>query len=187
MASCKLRAAKRTTRKLVMCYQIRAGASGRWGQRNRSFTPCAVQPISAGKDFSKLSVPMPKFFFSKEVSINFEVTTGSLPKETAVPLALVLNELLTNAAKHGANDRGPVTINVGLNGRSGSHELYVQDRGPGFNFEEAQGRSSGLRTGNDVDATAQGNLHGGTTFWSALHSGISRSIKCCSSTTEQLL
>ena len=83
-------------------------------------------------------------FFSEEVSINYQATTGSLPKETAVPLALVLNELLTNAAKHGANDRGRVTIDVGLNERSGSHELYVQDRGPGFNFEEAQGQSSGL-------------------------------------------
>ena len=61
-----------------------------------------------------------------------------------MPLALVLNELLANAAKHGANDRGRVTIDVGLSQRSGSVELYVQDRGPGFNFEEAEGRSSGL-------------------------------------------
>jgi two-component sensor histidine kinase len=83
-------------------------------------------------------------FLSKEVSINYEATTGSLPKESAVPLALALNELLTNAAKHGANDHGRVTINVGLNQRSGEIELYVHDRGPGFNFEEAQGRSSGL-------------------------------------------
>jgi two-component sensor histidine kinase len=83
-------------------------------------------------------------FLSKEVSINYEATTGSLPKESAVPLALALNELLTNAAKHGADDRGRVTINVGLSQRSGEIELYVHDRGSGFNFEEAQGRSSGL-------------------------------------------
>jgi two-component sensor histidine kinase len=82
--------------------------------------------------------------FSKEVSINCQATTGSLPKETAVPLALVLNELLTNAAKHGANDRGRVTINVGLDQRAGTHELCVQDRGRGFNLEEVRGRSSGL-------------------------------------------
>jgi two-component sensor histidine kinase len=55
-----------------------------------------------------------------------------------------LNELLTNAAKHGFDDRGRVTINVGLSYRSGSYELYVQDRGPGFNFEKVQGGSSGL-------------------------------------------
>jgi two-component sensor histidine kinase len=67
-----------------------------------------------------------------------------LPKETAVPLALILNELITNAAKHGADDRGRVTVNVALNQRSGTHELCVHDRGRGFNLEEVRGRSSGL-------------------------------------------
>jgi len=83
-------------------------------------------------------------FFSKEISINYEATAGSLPKETAVPLALALNELLTNAAKHGADDVGRVTINVGLTQRSGEIELHVQDRGLGFNLDEVQGRMSGL-------------------------------------------
>jgi two-component sensor histidine kinase len=81
-------------------------------------------------------------FFSKEVSIDYEAAAGFLPKETAVPLALALNELLTNAAN--TNDSGGVTINVGLSQRSGEIELYVQDRGPGFDFDEIQGRSSGL-------------------------------------------
>jgi two-component sensor histidine kinase len=97
----------------------------------------------SGQIFVEAVCANARVFFSKEVSINYEAS-GALPKETAMPLALVLNELLTNAAKHGANDRGRVTINVGLSQRSGSHELYVQDRGPGFNFEEAEGRSSGL-------------------------------------------
>ncbi len=83
-------------------------------------------------------------FLSKEVSINYEATTGSLPKESAVPLALALNELLTNAAKHGADDRGRITINVGLSQRSGEIELHVQDCGSGFNLDEVQGRMSGL-------------------------------------------
>jgi two-component sensor histidine kinase len=83
-------------------------------------------------------------FFSKEVSIKYQATAGFLPKETAVPLALALNELLTNAAKHGANDRGRVTIDVGLSQRPGEIELYVQDRGLGFDLEKAQGHSSGL-------------------------------------------
>jgi two-component sensor histidine kinase len=61
-----------------------------------------------------------------------------------MPLALVLNEPLTNAAKHGTNDRGRVNINVRLSQHSGSYDLYVQDHGPGFDFEEAEGRSSGL-------------------------------------------
>jgi two-component sensor histidine kinase len=97
----------------------------------------------SGQIFLEAVCANARLFFSKDVSIRYEAT-GSLPKETAMPLALVLNELLTNAAKHGADDRGRVTINVGLSQRSGSHELYVQDCGSGFNFEEAEGRSSGL-------------------------------------------
>jgi len=83
-------------------------------------------------------------FLGKEVSINYQAATGSLPKETAMPLALVLNELITNAAKHGADDHGRVTVNVALNQRSGTHELCVHDHGRGFNLEEVRGRSSGL-------------------------------------------
>jgi|SRR5271169_1441042 len=83
-------------------------------------------------------------FFGKDVSIKYDASTGSLPKETVVPLALVLNELLTNAAKHGADYRGRAAINVGLRQRSGEIELYVQDRGSGFNIDPAQPLSSGL-------------------------------------------
>jgi two-component sensor histidine kinase len=117
---------------------------GAMGTAQQVFYSVRSSTDVSGQRFLEAVCANARVLFSKEVSINLEVTTGSLPKETAVPLALVLNELLTNAAKYGANDRGRVTINVGLNQRSGSHELYVQDRGPGFNFEEAQGRSSGL-------------------------------------------
>ena len=79
-----------------------------------------------------------KAFLSKEISIDSELVSGSLPKETIMPLALVLNELLANAAKHGINEHGRAAINVGLSQRSGLHELYVQDSGPGFNFDEAK-------------------------------------------------
>jgi two-component sensor histidine kinase len=78
------------------------------------------------------------------VSIDYEATAGSLPKETAVPLALALNELLTNAAKYGANERGRVIINVELCQRAGEIVLSVQDQGRGFNLQDAQLRSSGL-------------------------------------------
>jgi|SRR5271155_853614 len=98
----------------------------------------------SGQGFLEAVCANASVFFGKEVSINYDAATGSLPKETALPLALVLNELLTNAAKYGANKRGRVTINVGLSQRPGEIELYVQDQGSGFNFEEAQGRSSGL-------------------------------------------
>jgi two-component sensor histidine kinase len=98
----------------------------------------------SGQRFLQAICANARAFFSKDVSIKCEATGGLLPKETAVPLALILNELLTNAVKHGADDRGRIAINVGLRQRSGEIELYVQDRGPGFDFEPAQAQSSGL-------------------------------------------
>ncbi len=83
-------------------------------------------------------------FFTKDVSINYEATARSLPKEMAIPLALALNELLTNAAKYGANECGRVIINVELSQPPGEFVLSVQDQGSGFNFEDTQRRSSGL-------------------------------------------
>ena len=50
----------------------------------------------------------------------------------------------TNAAKYGTNERGEVAIKVGLEGQSESYELYVEDNGPGFDFEQARKQSSGL-------------------------------------------
>jgi len=112
----------------------------------------------SGQRFLEAVCANARVLFSKEVSITYEATNGSLPKETAMPLALAFNELLMNAAKHGANDRGLVTINVGLSQRSGSHELYVQDAGPGFNLEEVQGRSSGLRLVTMLAQRLNGNF-----------------------------
>jgi two-component sensor histidine kinase len=117
---------------------------GAMGTAQRIFYSVRSSSDVSGQRFLEAVCANAKISFGKEVSINYEATAGPLPKETAMPLALALNELLTNAAKYGANDCGRVTIDVGLSQRSGSHELYVQDCGPGFNFEEAQGRSSGL-------------------------------------------
>ena len=97
-------------------------------------------------------------FFSDEVSIKYEATAGFLPKETAMPLALVLNELLTNAAKYGANECGRITINVGLSQRPGEIELYVQDGGSGFNFDPAKVQSSGLGLGATLAQRLKGTF-----------------------------
>jgi PAS domain S-box-containing protein len=67
-----------------------------------------------------------------------------LSNDTAMPLALILNELVTNAAKHGANGRGEGWIKVRLTKGLDSFELTVEDDGPGFDLGEANRRSSGL-------------------------------------------
>ena len=71
---------------------------------------------------------------------------GMLPNDTAVPLALILNELLTNAVKYGkpVDGRAHSTIRVGLTHAGNSFVLAVEDDGPGFDQGDARKRASGL-------------------------------------------
>ena len=60
-------------------------------------------------------------------------------------LALILNELLTNATKYGLDGRAQGTIRVGLTRDTEECLLYVEDEGPGFDLQAVRSRASGLR------------------------------------------
>jgi len=70
--------------------------------------------------------------------------SGELSNDAAMPLALILNELLTNAAKYGRDHNGECIIRVGLNKDGDRFTLYVEDDGPGFDLKTVAKRSSGL-------------------------------------------
>lgn len=82
--------------------------------------------------------------FGKEVQVKIEASSGDLSNDVSMPLALILNELLTNAAKHGINGRGEGTINVGLKSTDKEMVLWVEDDGGGFEPQPTSRRSSGL-------------------------------------------
>lgn len=80
------------------------------------------------------------------VKIVCERASGELSNDVAMPLALILNELLTNAAKHGTRGTGEAEIRAGLvEHDDGEFELYVEDDGAGFDLAAVRARSSGLR------------------------------------------
>jgi PAS domain S-box-containing protein len=83
--------------------------------------------------------------FPQTIEIVCEAASGELSNDSAVPLALILNELLTNAAKHGVDGHGQGRIRVGLTRDAESFVLYVEDDGPGFDLRAVRNRSSGLR------------------------------------------
>jgi PAS domain S-box-containing protein len=82
--------------------------------------------------------------FPPSVKIVREVAVGELDNDHAMPLALILNELLTYAVKHGRNGGDETQIRVGLANGEG-FELYVEDDGPGFDWQSVRDRSSGLK------------------------------------------
>jgi two-component sensor histidine kinase len=79
--------------------------------------------------------------------LELDVQEAVLSNEVAVPLALILNELLTNVARHAASPQGPpLAVRIRLaTVPDGQMELAVADNGPGFRLETlALRRGSGL-------------------------------------------
>ena len=83
--------------------------------------------------------------FSRDLKIVCEGDDIDLSNDAAMPLALIVNELLTNALKHGVNASGDATVRIGLTREGDCFVLYVEDNGPGFDLREVRQRSSGLQ------------------------------------------
>jgi PAS domain S-box-containing protein len=78
------------------------------------------------------------------IRLDLRAEAGKLANDVAVPLALILNELVTNAAKYGADAQGRGTIRVALAEADGRSTLAVEDDGPGFDLCDVRRKSSGL-------------------------------------------
>lgn len=61
-----------------------------------------------------------------------------------MPLALIVNELISNAVQHGRGNRARVNIKIGLVKEGNEWVLNVTDDGPGFELKETGRRASGL-------------------------------------------
>jgi PAS domain S-box-containing protein len=79
------------------------------------------------------------------IKIVCEAASGELDNDAAMPLALILNELLINSVKHGCNKATENFIRVGLTNGGGDFVLYVEDDGPGFDLQSVIKTSSGLK------------------------------------------
>jgi PAS domain S-box-containing protein len=71
--------------------------------------------------------------------------SGVLSNDMAMPLALILNELITNAVKHGCGSRAPCAVRVDFREHDKMFELSVEDDGGGFDLEAVRKASSGLQ------------------------------------------
>jgi two-component sensor histidine kinase len=83
--------------------------------------------------------------FPAQIRIECRSQIGQLPNDAGMPLALILNELLTNAVKHGLKGREDGLIRVALERAGESFLLTVEDEGPGFDLDAVVRGSSGLR------------------------------------------
>ncbi len=83
-------------------------------------------------------------FLRGAITLMCEADHAALPRDRAVSIGLILNELVTNAAKHAFGERESGTISVRFSARPGGWRLIVADNGNGIPMGTKKGRPGGL-------------------------------------------
>ncbi|HEY7978940.1 MAG TPA: PAS domain-containing protein [Rhizomicrobium sp.] len=105
----------------------------------------AATPVSFGiEEFMDALCRSAQDLYANEAVITREAAHGTLPNDAAMPIALILNELIANSVKHARMGVAPVQIGVALFQEGGNWRLCVTDDGPGFGAGKAIRRGSGL-------------------------------------------
>ena len=90
--------------------------------------------IEFGEYIRRLTDEMVRSYESAAGAFELEVTTEpvSLPIETALPLGMIVNELVTNAFKHAHPEGGSGRIEIGLEQAGNELKIRVADDGQGI-------------------------------------------------------
>lgn len=101
--------------------------------------------------------------------IRIDVEDIRMDLSHAIPVGLMLNELITNSYKYARTEDKTLEINVKMEQDDRKLKLTVSDNGPGFNHEEAKKKNSlGVdligSLAEQLSGTYQFNNDGGTVF-----------------------
>ncbi len=93
-----------------------------------------------------------------DAAVSFSLEAVEVSIENAVPCGLILNELITNALKHGRGQDGTCYISVTLRCCGDGFCLVLADRGPGFSLEKASPNSLGIQLIQSLSRQLRGKL-----------------------------
>ncbi|MFB9841464.1 histidine kinase dimerization/phosphoacceptor domain -containing protein [Mucilaginibacter ginsenosidivorans] len=96
------------------------------------------------------------------IGLNIEVPVLYLDIDSAVPLGLIMNELLTNSFKYAFNDGAPGRIDIEISIVSeGRYELTYSDNGPGLpkDFDLAHATTMGMQLIYDLSRQIGGKVN----------------------------
>ena len=85
--------------------------------------------------------------FPNDVAIEFHIEPLTVGPDQALPLGLLINELVSNAFKHGIGGRADGTLVVRLSREDENVQLVIEDNGPGYELNREKGMGSKLVDG----------------------------------------
>lgn len=96
----------------------------------------------------------------KEIDLSLKLTDANIDMSKAIPLGLIINEILINAYQHAfeTQEDGVIEISTGKN--NGAFDLYVRDNGGGMstNSQQTNKESFGMRLINGLAEQISGNV-----------------------------
>lgn len=101
------------------------------------------------------------FTIDEQPQVSIAPSTHSFDIDTAIPLGLIINELVTNAFKYGFDEtKKLLSISVNQSEESGTYELKVTDNGKGIStdFDLATSKSTGLKLVHRLAKQLQGKI-----------------------------
>lgn len=106
-----------------------------------------IGQFDAGAYVETLSRELVEALGRDDITLVTEVEPAHLHMRQAAPLAIILNELMTNALKYGCPPGAPCAITVTFGPEGEEHRLSVADNGPGLptDFTPRSTASLGLR------------------------------------------
>lgn len=105
----------------------------------------SLQHIDMVEFFNSFCTSISDSYSDGRISIEQQISPVNVTIETAVPMALLLNELITNSIKHAFPNGISGSIEVGLEPRpNGGFQFYVFDNGVGMEEEDLNSSSTGM-------------------------------------------
>lgn len=99
------------------------------------------------------------FSFDKKADCKLDLSAVLIDIDSAIPLGIVINELLTNSLKYGAKDE-KLAIYISLHQKEESLVLVIADNGPGFpgELDLKKSKSLGLKLVRSLIRQLQGGI-----------------------------
>jgi two-component sensor histidine kinase len=96
--------------------------------------------------FSNLLPKLESFYRTEtnNITLRYQIDPILLHMEQALPLSLIVNEVLTNAYKHAFTEASSGSINVSLNVKNEKIVLAISDTGKGFSESDIKNDSLGI-------------------------------------------
>jgi len=111
------------------------------------------------------------------ITITTDIENVQLGVDTAIPCALIINELVSNSLKYAFPDRRTGEVTVALQRANGAHTLTVADDGVGFPADldfrttDSLGMQLVVTLVNQLEGTIELNRENGTAFVISFHVG----------------